>query len=384
MKNLITLNFIAAGLLLAATIAFSKFEFGIILLSEMVLSLALVALALANVVAIFVLWRRYRFRAFFPAITFVLSALLSSFGASIGSKIMLKGTPSDPSSFLKGQTKIELENIASRLLNQSFKEIITYPFFPTEIHMISGHRQKEVPPDIQKTLRHYGFQRTFIDDSLSLVKFSHCHRRTWYNYIYTTNEFLPLYSRPLKITEVDIEDWSELIRIAKQGDHATEKEKESIAFTPTIVYPFLKQELGQEFLRCIANYTSPEEITAEQKELVLSALNRQRLVSSRLIENPLITFKKDRLVSSLYWDGTGMGGFWPSWLFINLLDEGVLVYADDGCHLKIKENLSREDQLKIEWLHIGLMNFLYGNLIDKREHHYDRVLGEGWYLNVDK
>jgi hypothetical protein len=383
MKYLIGLNFVVTVFLMVATIAVARFEFSIFLLAGSVLILALIALALANFVAIFVLWRRYRFRAFYPAITFVLSALLSFFGASIGSKLMLKGTPSYPDSFLKEKTKVELENIASCLLNQSFKDIITYPFFPTEIHMISGHQQKEVPPDIQKTLRHYRFQRTFIDDSLSLVKFSHCYRRTWYDYIYTTNEFLPLYSRPLKITEVDIEDWSELIRIAKQGDHATEEEKRRIGFTPTIVYPFFKQELGQEFLQSIANYISPEEITAHQKELVLSALNRQRLASSRLIEHSRITFKKGRSVSYLYYDETGMGGFWPSWLFINLLDEGVLVYADDGCHLKIKENLSREEQLKIEWLHIGLMNFLYGNLLDKREHHYDKVLGDGWYLNIN-
>jgi hypothetical protein len=366
---------------MATIIAFHKFEFSM-LLAGMILLPVFYALAIVNFVAIFVLWKRHRFHAFFPAITYVFSTLLCFFGTFAGSAIMLAGTPGRPDTFLNGQAKLDLEKVANRLLGQSFKEILTHPESLTEIHMVSGYQQKEVPPDILKTLQHYGFQRIFIDDSQSLVKFGHYHLRIWYEYIYTTNDFLPLYSRPQKITEVDIEDWSELLRIAKQGDHATKEEKERLVFTPPIVYPYLERELGKEFLQCVANYNSPADITAEQKELVLAVLNRQRISSSRLIEHPLITFERNHSFSSLKLDECHISdSFWVSSLIKSLLNEGVLVYADDGRHLKIKENLSQAEQLKIEWIHIGLMNFLYGNLLHKMEHHYDKVLCDGWYFN---
>jgi hypothetical protein len=74
-------------------------------------------------------------------------------------------------------------------------------------------------------------------------------------------------------------------------------------------------------------------------------------------------------------------GFWVSSLIKKLLDKGTLLYADDGRHLKIKNDISQEESRAVEWVHVGLMRSIYGDLIDRREHRYSKSLGDGWYLN---
>ena len=202
-----------------------------------------------------------------------------------------------------------------------------------------------------------------VDDTQSLVTFNYYHMRAWYRYTYTTNKEIPLGIRPPTITEGDIEDWSELIRIAKQGDHATADEASRIVFCPNIVYPYLTQTLGQAQMDSLKGYSSGQDISAEQKRLVLNTLNRQWLPSSHLVENPDITYESSDHM--LHLGGCRMDGFWVVFLIKNLLSDGILVYAGDNSHLKIRETLSPSEQNRIAWAHVGLMNFLYGNLFKK-------------------
>jgi hypothetical protein len=225
-----------------------------------------------------------------------------------------------------------------------------------------------------------------VDDSLSLVVFSHFHGRTWYYYLYSTKELLPLYSRPVRFSAVDIGDWHELIRIIKQGPHASAAQRRKIGFSPEIVYDYLRANLGEGVLEEIRTYTSERQITPEQRALVLSALNKQRQASSRLVEHPMITFvaPSPGRASLQLGGGCGIGnGFWVSSLIKELLDKGILLYADDGRHLKIKKDISQEESRAVEWVHVGLMNLLYGNLVYKHERNYSKSLGNGWYLNID-
>jgi len=384
MKKLITLNFLAAFLLCAVMITSRRFDDGILLLLGMILLFLFCALAIGNLVAIFHFWKRHRFRAFLPIISYALAATLFLAGVRVGSRIVILGTPSSPDSFLDGKTRKDLAEVANSLLGQSFKKINTFSANSTEV---IGSR-KQLPPGVEEKLRAYGFQRTLVDDSQSLVVFCYGHQRTWYEYLYTTKDFPPLYSRPVAFTEIDIENWSELLRISKQGPSATDNEKMHIVFSPSVVYPYLQKTLGDDILTKLRSYTSSDQILPEQKVLVLDALNQQRRLASRLVENPGITFDKDDTSTlhiskyHLHLGGCEIGdSFWVTSLIKQLLDRGVLLYADDGRHLKIKVNPSPEETLNIEWVHVGLMDFLYGNLVDKREYAYTRSLGGGWYYN---
>ncbi len=365
---------------MATMLAFQKHESGPLLIAGMGLMLLLVGLAFWNLCSVFILWGRYGFRAVYPAVCFVLAVTLSFQGSRYATRIMLAGTPCSPDSFLKGQTKLDLEKAATQILGHSFKTIPANP--SARAQMIRGYPQKAVPPDVINTLQKYGFRDVEVDDSQSLVTFNYYHMRAWYRYTYTTDDLVPLISRPPTLTEADIEDWSELIRIAKQGDHATSEEASRIVFSPGIVYPYLQREIGQAQLTSLKGYDSEQDISVEQKQLVLAALNRQCLPSSRLVENPDITY--DDADNMLHLGECRMDDFWVVFLVKNLLSDGVLVYANDKSHLKIRENLSLSDQNRIAWLNVGLMNFLYGNLFSKAEHFNDKYLGDGWYFTTNR
>jgi len=362
--------------------AFHRYESGVLSIVSAVAMLLLGGLAVCNVASVFALWDRHRFRAFYPIVVFVAAITLCFEGMPYADQIALSGTPCSPDSFLVAQAKSDLEKAATQTLGQSFKTVYANPH--EQPKMIAGHSQKAVPPDMAGALRRYGFQFTEIDDAQSLVIFRYLHLRRWYRYTYTTNKLVPLGSRPPTITEVDIEDWSELIRIAKQGDHATGEEACRIVFCPEIVYPYLRKELGQDLLeRLRRGSPSGQEISTEQQRSVLNALNRQWLPAGRLVENLGITFDStnDALHLGRY---TTIGtSFWVVLLTKKLLSEGVLEYAADRSHLKVRENISPSDQNRIAWLHVGFMNWLYGNLFKKTEHLNDRSLGEGWYFRVE-
>lgn len=191
---------------------------------------------------------------------------------------------------------------------------------------------------------------------------------------------------PSVITEVDIEDWGELIRIAKQGKTATPEERRGISFEPSLVYPTLQAALRSEALTRIANALSKKDITTADKAVVISALNQQRLVSSALVEHPAIAYVPPSWPETIGF-GFHMGGIEPSASFEvvallrRLLSEGVISHAPDGQHLRINSNLTDSQQLEVEWLHVEIMNHIYGNLLRKWQHPFQQELGDNWYFN---
>ena len=387
MKILISVNFITSLLLISAMSLFSRYENLILMPVFFVLLLALASLSLGNIYAIFVFWKRHRRGAFLPILSYALAVALWFWGTPFSTRLLLAGTPDDPDSFLTIKTKAEMADIANKLLGQSFKEVRTYPGDPTVVKMISGFPQNELPSEIPRKLRALGFERTFIDDNKALVVFSHYHLRKWCDYLYSKKPLLPLYARPSELSEVDIDDWSELIRIAKQSPEAPEFSRDSISFEPSIIYSYLEEQLGRDVLKHIKTYKQASDIPNDLKKLVLAALNRQRLVDSGLVENPFFTYGEwrwhdEQRFGLCFGDSCGISdGFWVVALLKKLLEEGVLVHSADQRHLKLKQNLSEDEKRKVEWLHVGLIDFLYGNLINVREHRYQKQLGDGWYFN---
>jgi len=346
------------------------------------LVVGIAGLGIANVVAGFRLWNGYRWWSLAPLATYVGCAALVAAGTPFLMRAALAGTPQRPDTFPRGRAKAGLEDVATHLLGRSFKSISTRSGAAAAVRMVDGSAPVAVPPDLLRQLRSYGFEETFVDDTQSLVVFSRYYFRSWYHYLHTSGVLDPVYSRRSTITSVDIETWAELSNIARQGPEASEAARAQIVFEPSVVYPYLRQALGQEMLEALGRDTGAE-VTPEQKTLALKALNEQRRASSRLIEHPSITYgDEERFHLSL----AGMrlsDSFWVVKLLQTLLRNGTIQRAKDNRHLRMKTESTELEERQVEWLHIGLMNFLYGNLLDKRDHRYSMDLGDGWYFRRD-
>jgi hypothetical protein len=59
------------------------------------------------------------------------------------------------------------------------------------------------------------------------------------------------------------------------------------------------------------------------------------------------------------------GSFWVVRLAYKLLSEGVLTYAPDNVHLRLAESIPPSDRNRVAWLHFGLMEELYPNVLHK-------------------
>jgi hypothetical protein len=206
--------------------------------------------------------------------------------------------------------------------------------------------------------------------------FGYYHLRHRYEYIWATNGLTEPYSMDSTITASDIKKWIDLKRIVRQGATATQAERQRMEFEPTIAFPLLKDSLGIKF---IEHLRTVDDFSDDDKSLVLAALNKQRLASSALVEN---LFNSSGLcVAGSDYNGEE-DGFWESKLARQLLAEGVLLYASDGRHLKIKTNLTEKQRREVEWLHVGLMQLIYRNLLSKSHYTFRKNLGDNWYFDV--
>jgi hypothetical protein len=366
MKILITLNFAIGVLLTISMVVFEKYEL-IGLLSGIFLLPSFLVLALINFGAIFLLWRKKHLRAFVPIGTYVIAAALFLLGTNLGTKLILNGTPCDPNSFFNEQTKSELTQVAKQL--------------------VAEHQRKDFSPGIGVVAQKHNLKPIFVDDQQKIVVFGFYHRRHWFEYIWAKNGLTEPYSMPATITMADIEDWKEFKRIAKQGDTATLAERHRMEFEPSIVYPLLRDSLGAAFLDRFRNAPSgKDDFTDEDENAILAALNKQHLASSALVENSQITYEEwhwhwQKEIGLHIAKDYISDSFWVGQLLKQLLSEGVLTLAPDGRHLKIKADLTDRQRLQIEWLHVGIMNFAYGNLLEKRIYVFRKNLGSNWYFN---
>ena len=371
---------LAVGITFIAGAAQGSF---VLALAALGLVLVVAGLGIANVVAACRLWKGYQWWALMPLATYLCCAAAVVAGTPYGMWAALAGTPRRPDTFPRGSARVELEQVAAQLLGHSFKTISTRSGAAPPVRMVDGSPPATVPADLLRRLRSYGFDEVFIDDTQSLVVFSSYHFRSWYHYLHTSGALDPAYSRQSTITPVDIETWAELSSIARQGPEATEEARRWITFEPRVVYPYLRQALGDEMLNELA-HDSGAGVTPEQRALVLKALNDQRRGSSRLIEHPSITYgDEERFHLSLAPGRRLSDEFWVVKLLQTLLRTRTIQRAEDNRHLLMKADLTELEERQVEWLHVGLMNFLYGNLLAKRDHRYSMELGDGWYFEHD-
>jgi hypothetical protein len=324
--------------------------------------------------------RRLRYFICFLALV-VVAVLLNVRGQSAFG--VRPSTPAYPDVFMRGAVKEELTSVANRLFGLSYGSIATPPNGPTATIMSPGSPPASVPADIDSVLRRHGFQHTDVKAFDSVVIFVSIQGRAAYRYTYSARSFGPPYTEPSTLSEGDFSEWVELQRIAKFGLDSNECARNRIVFEPTIVYPYLRRALGDSQLSAIASKPTPDDITPSEKLVVLTALNEERLSRNRLIEHPGITYDSGNRFGLALGPRRVSSVFWAVRLLDTLLNVGVIHLAADHRHLRIQDNLSAENERRVEWLHVGLMNFLYGNLFEKPDPGYDMDLGGGWYFRRD-
>lgn len=292
-------------------------------------------------------------------------------------------TPSRPDLFWRGPVREDLTRLAHRLFGLSFDTIVTQPESLSRTTMVPGTPPTLLPADIDSVLRRHGFTHTVINAPDSIAVFISRPNRTAYRYTYSARPLGPPYTGPSALSLRDFYQWEELQRIARVGLDTSEQTMNRTAFEPTIVYPYLQRVLGDSQLTAIGYKRSAAEITPTEKLAVLTALNEQRLSRSRLIEHPRITYAAgdhfgltlgSRRLTRLHWAVP---------LLDTLLKAGAIQWAADHRHLRIQEGLSAENERRVEWLHVGVMTILYGNLFDKADPGYELDLGGGWYFRRD-
>jgi hypothetical protein len=379
MRALVKLNLVAGVLFAAAQISFARTGDAILLSVNIAFLIGFFVLGVIDLVCIFTLWKRHRTGAFLPTMSYVLAAAIWLIGGGYGTRLALYGTPSEPDSFLRGETRTELTEIGQHLLGNGFKTISLFPGHPSEVHMIVDRPSRDVAPEIISKLQKYGFQRVQVDDFQQTVEFDYNHLRTWHDYIWAKNGLSRPYTTLPIITAADIAGWQALITITKEGRTRGKPN----TCDPGIGYFYLKDALGEEMVNRIGGYRSSAEITDAEKEQVMSALNKQVLASSALAEQPQITYEQTlwlgRTEMELHISGGAINdGFWVVRLLKNLLLRGVVSFAPDGRHLKIKADLTDAERHQVEWLHVGIMRFVYSNLLEKEPFLFSRELGSNW------
>ena len=325
-------------------------------------------------------FRRLRFFACFLALA-VIAALLTLRGQNAFGVRPI--TPAYPDAFMRGAVRQDLTHLANRLFGLPYRSIATPPDRPTVATMSPGQPIASVPTEIDSALRRHGFQYTSIKASDSVAVLVSIHGRTAYRYIYSARPLGPPYTEPSALAEGDFSEWAELQRIARFGLDSSECARNHIVFEPTIVYPYLQQALGDSQLAAIASKPNPDEITPFERLAVLMALNEQRLSRSRLVEHPAITYDSASRFGLALGPRRLSHAFWSVRLLDTLLASQVIYFAADHRHLRIHDTLSDENHRRVEWLHLGLMDFLYGNLLEKPDPGYDTDLGGGWYFRRD-
>ena len=324
--------------------------------------------------------RRLRFFAYVLALA-VIALLLTLRGQSaFGSRPI---TPADPNAFMNGAVRQDLTDLANSLLRLPFRSIATPPQGPTVSTMSGGRPPAPVPAEIDSALRRHGFHYTIVEASDSVAALVSIQGRVAYRYTYSARPLGPPYTQSSDLTEQDVPEWAELQRIAQFGLDSSECARNRIAFEPAIVYPYLQQTLGDSQLAALASKLNPDDITPSERRAVLTALNQQRLSRSRLIEHAAITYDPASRFGLTLGSSRLSSAFWPVSLLDTLLASGVVSFAADHRHLRIQDTLTAESDRRVEWLHLGLMNILYGNLLEKPDPGYDMDLGGGWYFRRD-
>ena len=355
MKSLLILNVVLPMLAAAATIA-TTLNDRALFLCLMAFVVVMLGLGIVNLVAPLLLWKRHGPKALVPLLSLILVGALSGATATYGSRAVLSGTPASPDTFIQGTAQRELEVAAHDLL--------------------SGVRTGRAGT----TLTKYGL-RADVDSTRRVVSFKHYRMRTWYEYLFAPDGLRPVYSTPPRLTEDDFVNWGTLRQIAEQAAPETQRSRSTLAFEPAIAVPLMRRALGDSLLLDLRRRAAPRPITAADKALVIAAVNAECSVASRLIENRAISYEGDPLALHIGPHSISHG-FWVSSLLKELVKQGVVRRAPDHRHLVLRDSLTVEEQGRVAWLQVGLLNFICGELLNAHDYAFERQLQPHWYFHA--
>lgn len=398
MRRVIILNLIAGFVLAVVSFYFRYVDSS----NFFILSFfSLFILIFINLVLIFTMWRKYKFFSFIPFTISLIFFPLLIFSGSTGHKIGMYNNPSCPNKYFNEDRKKELTSIAEMLLQAE---------------------DENVSQIIRKKLRGLRLEVSNINMHLNIVEFTYYRNRTIYVYAFAKDELPEIYSIRPVITEDDIISWAELAKIIKTENNPSKYNCDNIVFTPEIAYPFLTKNVDKVFVDKLAAMESLDDfmtmkkylfldgggkryreylnfvvskLSKEEKLKVIEVLNQHCRISSGLVEDDNISWKLETKIDSLYSYNYWLLRFGrcsrvsTRWLvghhLKQLISDGVICVKDKEGHLQVKSNLSDQEIREIEWLQVEMMNWIYGNLMNKKEYWSNNKikLADNWYFYND-
>lgn len=386
MKKLMTRN-IAVGLILSvANFCCQYIDVDVLLLALIFFSF--LGFIFLEFISIFTMWHKYKYFSFIPFVMSLILLPLLFFSGSFGHKIGMYNTPSHPDKYFNEKRKKELTAIAEELLGAQ------------------DEKSKQV---IEEKLNKYHLRMRNVDHDSNIVEFDYYCSRTRSIYIFAKDGLPDRYSTKPVITKEDIRSWAELIEIIKTENDSSKYSRDNIVCVPEIVYPFLTKNLDKTFVDKLVEFenyddyakkyeTDPildgagrkwgrylsfiaNKIKDEEKLKVIEILNQHCRITSRLVEDSNISWRSSD--KSLWFCKYSELFDWPVDRHLGrLIADGVISIKDGEGHLKVKSNLSDKEIREIEWLQVEIMNFVYGNLVDKKEYWSDgkTKLADNWYF----
>lgn len=354
------------------TFLFSRTWFnGIIILLSILLFVILPVLHISSLIwslAIGIKYRKiFKFVGFLPLILALVIVIPIPYIGKLGFQL----SPNNPHNFLTVNKQKELSVFAEELLSTNLRQIRIYPDNSKSIETYDGNTSVTIPKLIEDKLKHYRFDVVDINSKESTVSFEYYRLRVWFYYIYSRNELEETFLMPTKINLEDIHDWNGIIRFAKTDN--------KIYFNFSSVKQLRDDFLGSTFINKLKSYNSADDLTANDRIFIVNALNKQHEVSSKLIEMPEIRLINSGLdIGEASWYGQS---FWVIKLGTQLLDDNIIKHTDKNGHMKISPNLTENEKLRIEWFNIGIMNWLYGDFLNKQPIIYRVKLSKNWYFN---
>ena len=237
-------------------------------------------------------------------------------------------------------------------------------------------------------MKRYGLVEADMDDAQGIVQFLFCNNRLNCEYIWSKPDLTAQDALSSTIFDEQIH-WNTLTAIIRhfQGGESTNRPPETSRVRADFPFMQLKAMLGDDLVIRLAA-TEPGQLVGEaDRKAVLAVLNRQRMPASRLLENPSVTyenwgthgFKKEALCLNGTKYRGGLDGYWEADQVKKVMDAGLVTYAADGRHLKIKEGLSPQQSYEVEWAQVGIMSLAYGEVLSKRQFPKLKALGDHWY-----
>lgn len=369
-RALTWLNVAAAALFVASGVAMAAGSTGLVDLAWAASVLAFPVLFLVEAVAGLVRCRRLGGRAFLPLATLLAAAAaawaLTAAGAALA--LRLRGSPHDPEVFLSGSRRQELTGVARRLLEQP----------------PAGAEWSRLPADVARTLAGHGITGFQVDAGRRLVVLSYFLRRTRFAYVFMEGGLLERLPPPPRFEEGSIRDWGVLVDVVRGRSGPPEMQQDWTAGRSE-----LERTLGREAFAALARHETAAEVTAEEKRLVVEALNGLVAPESRLSER----FSAASLATA-----PPACGAWVDGLAGLLEREKVLRPGGPGRPPALAPDLGPGARRGVGWLHFGLVCSLYGGFggLVPREPHLagddaldralaatSRPLGDGWYAASD-